>query len=178
MYNNPTLKFYGYKIYLVLFINTLLLLFSALLYADTIYQWTDPWGNIQYSKTAVPGSSVSDLKELPPKRKVTESQKQNAMLRKIWEIDQINTLRKNKHAYKKQLQFQKRKSDELCRKLRNYLADVRERNTRQYYWQRFYYPDTGLYYKRYTSEYYIDPYYYQDQFMEQDMERDIRSYCR
>ncbi len=156
----------------------MLILFCIELQAETIYQWSDPWGQIQYSKTPVSGASVSDLTELPPQKKLTARQKQEAMLQKMRQINQENSFRKNKQAYKKQIQFQKRQSDEHCRQLRSLLTDIQVRNNRQYYWEPYYYPGSLYYWDRYTPERYPEPYYYQDQFMEQDLQREIRNYCR
>ncbi len=160
-----------------------LLSYSSIVSADIIYQWTDPWGKIQYSKTQVPGSSISDLTVLPRQQKVTAQQKQQAMLQKMATINKNNAWRNQQQNYEKQMQLHKRQSVQHCRKLRTLLADIRASNTRQYFWSRNYYPGGAYYYgdirnsDRYPARY-LDPYYYQDQFMEQDLQREIRTFCR
>lgn len=140
-------------------------------YAETIYQWTDPWGQIQYSKTPVSGSSVSELTELPEARKVTEQQKQDAMLKKIQEMKNSNKLLKQKNSEQKYLRQQAIKNDNHCRKLRNLLTDVKLRKTRLYnlpaasYYQRHYYFPDQYDYSLYDN-------------LENDLHWEIQKYCR
>ncbi|MCK5666637.1 MAG: hypothetical protein KAI17_24275, partial [Thiotrichaceae bacterium] len=55
-----------------LFLSLFCLVFSYEVSADTIYQWTDPWGQIKYSKTQVSGSMISELTEIPEMQTSTE----------------------------------------------------------------------------------------------------------
>ena len=161
----------------------LLLAGSFTVFADTIYQWTDEWGQIKYSKTAVPGSMISDLTELPKTQEFTEQQKQQAMLNKMQKMNKASSLNKQQKAAEKFLRQQNKRSENHCRKLRNLLTDVRLRNTRRYYYQdNFYLPGAPYYPGRpyYPGgPYYPGVYdYYPYDFLEQDLNREIREYCR
>ncbi len=156
-----------------------LLSYSPVVSADIIYQWTDPWGQIQYSKTPEPGSSISDLTVLPQQQKVTAQQKQKAMLQKMATINKKSVWRNQQQDYEQQMQLHNRQSVQHCRKLRNFLADVRVRNSRQYFWSRYYHPGRPYYGDIRSPDLYPDHYYYyQDQYLEQDLQREIRRFCR
>ena len=99
--------------------------------ADTIYQWSDPWGQIQYSKTPVPGATVSDLTELPETSSTTEQQKQDAMVRKLQEMRQRNGRRNNNAAVKQQLNMQAITTKNNCKQLRILMADIQA----YHFWQ-------------------------------------------
>ncbi len=116
--------------WLLLFI--LLVLYCSSATADTIYQWSDPWGQVQYSKTPVPGAMVSDLTELPETQETTEQQKQEAMLNKIQEMRGADLRRNQKNMLEKRLKQQNRKDEVYCNRLRNNLADVRLSITRSH----------------------------------------------
>ena len=133
-------------------------------FSDTIYQWTDQWGQVRYSKTQVPGSMVSELKELPRIEEFTEQQKQQAMLRKMQQMKNENTLLKNQKITEKLLQQQNKQNEQYCRQLRDMLANVRLRKNRRYYWNYYYLPGG---YDRYRYD-----------FLEQDLFWQIREYCR
>ncbi len=147
-----------------------LLMCSACLnnvFAEAIYQWSDPWGHIQYSKTQAPGSMLSNLTELPKQQKVTEQQKQKAMLNKIQKIDKANSHIQQENATKQFIQQQIRNKEAHCRKLRTLLSDVRLRNARltiDYY----YYPGHPNY-RRHN---------YSDEVLERDLYWQIREHCR
>jgi len=146
-----------------------LLLYSACLnnvFAGAIYQWTDPWGHIQYSKTQIPGSMLSDLTELPKQQKVTEQQKQQAVLNKMQKIDNANTHIQQKKVQDKFVQQQIRNKDVHCRKLRSLLSDVRLRNAR--FTMDYYYPGYPNY-RRYD---------YADKTLEQNLYWQLREHCR
>ena len=136
-------------------------------FAEAIYQWTDPWGHIQYSKTQVPGSMLSDLTELPKQQKVTEQQKQQAMLNKMHKINKSNSLLQQENAKDKYILQQIRNKDDQCRKLRTLLSDVQMRNTRITVDYRYYpgYPN----YRRYN---------YADRALERDLYWQLREHCR
>lgn len=144
--------------------------------ADTIYQWTDPWGQVKYSKTQVPGSMVSELTELPEIQVVTEQQKQEAMLLKKQEMNSNNALLRKKKYSQKLLKQQQKRNENHCRKLRNMLADVRLRNDRKFYWNNYYFPGQPRYYGRYYPYGRYNNYRYD--FLEQDLLWEIRQYCR
>lgn len=145
-------------------------------FADTIYQWTDQWGQVRYSKTQVPGSMVSELTALPEIQEFTEQQKQDAMLRKLQQMNFDNESLRKKKSSQKLLKQHKRISDEHCRKLRDMLADVRLGNTRKYYWDSYYFPGSPYYQGRY---YPFGRYHnYRYDFLEQDLFWEIRQYCR
>ncbi|MDX2507188.1 MAG: hypothetical protein QNL62_22310 [Gammaproteobacteria bacterium] len=147
--------------------------------ADTIYQWTDPWGQIKYSKTQVSGSMVSELTELPEIQEFTEQQKQQAMLQKMQAIKHADTLRREKESAEKFLRQQSKINESHCRKLRNMLTDVKLRNIRKYTPYRYYLSGDRYYRGR---PFFPDRYdYYPDSsfdFLEQDLYLEIRKYCR
>ena len=147
-------------------------------FADTIYQWTDPWGQVKYSKIQVQGSMVSELTELPKSQISTEQQKQDAILNKMQEIKNANTLYQQKKHTDKLLMQKRIIKEKHCQALRNALADVRLRNARRYYPGNYYFPGQNFYpsrsyYGRY--EYYRD---YNYDFLENDLYKEIREYCR
>jgi len=153
---------------------------SHRVFAETIYQWTDPWGQVQYTKTPVPGSMVSELTELPDTQASTEQQKQAAMLKKIQEIKQANIIYKQKKSSGKIFSQQRQRKGNHCRKLRNLQQDVRLGNIRKYdYLNNFYAP--GYYFypgrpDRYGGyDYFPD---YPDELLEKKLNSEIRDYCR
>ena len=155
------------------------LFFSQSVFSDTIYQWTDPWGQIKYSKTQVSGSMVSELTELPKIQESTEQQKQEAMLNKLQKIENANTLYRQKKSEAKFLKQQDKNNENHCRKLRNLLADIRLRSTRIYYRDRYYF--SGNYYSR-RGPYFRDRFnHYPDysyDLLENDLYWEIRQNCR
>lgn len=161
------------------FCGGLFLGFSHGVFADTIYQWTDQWGQIKYSKMQVPGSMVSELTELPELQVVTEQQKQEAMLNKIQEMKNTNTRYKQKKTTEKFLKQQKIIKDKHCRVLRNMLADVKLRNSKRYYPGHYYFSEQYFYSGRnyFPNRYGYYPGYSYD-FLENDIYREIREYCR
>ncbi|SER86241.1 hypothetical protein SAMN05421690_11162 [Nitrosomonas sp. Nm51] len=116
----------------LLLIGLILLNFSFLTIAETIYQWSDPWGQIQYSKTPVPGAMVSDLTELPKLTATTEQQKQDAMVRKLQEMKQKKLLQNQNTATQQMLSEQALQTKNYCRQLRLLIADIQTRNLWQY----------------------------------------------
>lgn len=170
-----------------LFLYSLLSLCCSLpVFADTIYQWTDPWGQVQYSKTPVSGAMISELTELPKKQGSSEQQKQQAMLKKMQEMHRSQALYKQKKSTEKYIRQQNKKNENHCRSLRNLLTDVLLRNTRKYYYRdNYYFPGApyypgdlyysgGSYYPGrydYTLDYPYD-------FLKNDLSREIREYCR
>ncbi len=153
------------------------LVFSNEASADTIYQWTDPWGQIKYSKTQVSGSMVSELTELPKMQIFTDHQKQQAMLIKLKEIKHTNSIYLEKKSEKKFLMQQRKQNENHCRKLRSMLSDIRLRNTRRYY-PGYFYGDPYYQGRAYFPGRYIYAYDYQYDFLENDLYREIRGYCR
>ncbi len=87
-------------------------------HAETIYQWTDPWGQIQYSRTPVPGSMVSHLTELPEVTETTEQQKKDAMVRKLQKMKQNNRNKKLRAAAHQQSNAQTLRAKNHCKQLR------------------------------------------------------------
>lgn len=147
-------------------INTvllLLLMFCALpsVFAETIYQWSDQWGQLQYSKTPVPGSMVSELTELPVVQELNEQQKQAAMFKKIQEMRQIDFLR-NKNAFiEDNIKQQQLNMKNYCAQLNNMLMDVQIRNANN-----LFYIDQFSFLGHYNA------------FLENDYRKEIRKYCR
>ncbi|SFK53166.1 hypothetical protein SAMN05216302_100893 [Nitrosomonas aestuarii] len=92
--------------------------------ADTIYQWSDPWGQIQYSKTPVPGAMVSDLTKLPEALETTEQQKQEAMVRKLQELRQKNLQRIQQQGIQERSKAQALETKNHCNHLRNLMTDI------------------------------------------------------
>lgn len=111
----------------VLFYGSFFLLPSITL-ADTLYEWTDSWGQKQYSKQPVPGSMISELTELPEVRELTEQQKQAAMFMKLQEMRQSDRLREKKKEREKSLKQQKTAAEIYCMQLRNLLVNVQHTN--------------------------------------------------
>ena len=128
--------------------------------ADTIYQWSDPWGQIQYSKTPVPGAMVSDLTELPETQETTEQQKQDAMVRKLQEMKQRNLNRIKQAEIQEQLKSNALDEKNHCKQLRILMADMQS----YYLWQ---YPLFGAP---------IFPGYYGQ--LHHDLSREIQNKCR
>ncbi len=158
----------------------ILLLFSLLqsVYAETIYQWSDPWGHIQYSRTAVPGAMVSPLTQLPEPQTVTEQQKQDAMLRKMQAIKERSQRNIDEQTVAQLLTKQRQQKDQYCRKLRSMLADVKSVNSQKYYYPRgFYYSNRRYYQGRGYSGYDYYPLVQYD-FLEMDLTGEIRKNCR
>lgn len=160
-------------------IYALLLIYASQgIYAETIYQWSDPWGQIQYSKTPVSGAMVSPLTALPVTQNVTEQQKQEAMLKKLQIMENASKQVRNNKSVAQLLMQQRLQQDNYCRKLRDMLADIRSINV-----QRYYYPGNRVY---------PDRYYYQGRsavpydnyphvnykFLEMDLYREMRKNCR
>lgn len=161
------------------FSGSIFLCCSDGVFADTIYQWTDPWGQLKYSKTQVQGSMVSELTELPKSQISTEQQKQEAMLNKMQEIKNANTLYQQKKITEKLLKQQKIIKEKHCQILRNTLADIQLKNARRYYPGNYYFPGQNFYPAR---NYYHGRYgYYRDynyDLLENDLYKEIRKYCR
>ena len=147
--------------------------------ADTIYQWTDPWGQVKYSKTQVQGSMLSELTELPESQVSTEQRKQEAMLNKIQEIKNANTRYQQKKTTEKLLKQQKLIKQKHCQILRNTLADIQLRNSRRYYPDNYFFPGQNFYPARNYSQgrygYYRD---YNYDFLENDLYIEIQKNCR
>lgn len=152
---------------------------SQNVFAETIYQWTDPWGQVKYSKTPVSGSMISELTELPETQDSSEQQKQEAMLKKMQEIRNDNSYRIQKNSAEKFLKKQNKKIENHCRKLRNMLVDVKLRSARIYDLNKYYGP--GSYYdqrRTFPSIRYDNYMNYHYDFLEQDLYQEIREYCR
>jgi len=146
--------------------------------ADTIYQWTDPWGQVKYSKTQVQGSMISELTELPESQVSSEQQKQEAMLNKMQVIKKDNDYYQQKKHTDKALKQQRIIKEKHCQTLRNTLAELKLNNTRRYYTGNYYYPGQELYPAR---NYYGRYGYYRDNnynVLKNDLYKEIRKYCR
>ena len=141
----------------------LLLMFCTLpnVLAETIYQWRDEWGQLQYSKTPVPGSMVSELTELPVVQELNEQQKQAAMFRKLQEMRQSNLLRKKNVTIEKNARLQQLNMKNYCTQLNNMLMDVQLRNANNLF---------------YIDQFSILGHY--NHFLENDFRKEIRKNCR
>ncbi len=128
--------------------------------SETIYQWSDPWGQLQYSTTPVPGATVSDLTELPETTKTTAQQKQNAMIIKLQKMKQKNIQRKLQSASRQQSKIQAIKEKNHCKQLRALKADLHT----HYLWQHA------------LIGFYFGPDYYSR--LNQDLSNQIYSACR
>lgn len=128
--------------------------------ADTIYQWSDPWGQIQYSKTPVPGAMISDLTELPAPQETTEQQKQEAMLRKFQSMRQDNLRFSQAEAERQALRMQELGARAQCEQLRDLMFEVQASDFRRY----------SIY------GFYLLPGYYGH--LQTDISREIRQKCR
>lgn len=162
------------------YIAFVVLLFCILpaAHADTIYQWSDPWGQIQYSKTPVPGSMISSLSKLPERQSVTEQQKQDAMLRKMQAIKDSSQRDLDEKSVAQLLAGQRQQKEQYCRKLRSMLADVKSVNSQKYYYPRgFYYSNRRYYQGRGYTNYDYYPLVQYD-FLEMDLYGEIRKNCR
>ncbi len=146
---------------------------SVGVFAATIYQWTDPWGQVKYSKTQVQGSMVSELTELPKSQISTEQQKQDAMLNKMQEIKKAKALYQQKKTIKKLIKQQKMIKEKNCQKLRNTLVDIQLKNTRKNYPGKYYYSDQNFYHGMYG--YFRD---YNYDLLENNLYKEMREYCR
>jgi len=100
--------------------------------AEIIYQWTDPWGQKQYSKTPVPGAMVSDLTELPVQQATTEQQKQEAMLKKLQQINQDNIRFAQIEAARQVSKIQAQETHNQCQQLQNLAAEVQTASLRYF----------------------------------------------
>jgi len=141
----------------------LLLMFCTLpnVFAETIYQWRDEWGQLQYSKTPVPGSMVSELTELPVVQELNEQQKQAAMFRKLQEMRQSNLLRKKNVTIENNAKLQQLNMKNYCTQLNNMLMDVQLRNANNLF---------------YIDQFSIFGHY--NHFLENDFRKEIRKNCR
>ncbi|SET47599.1 protein of unknown function [Nitrosomonas marina] len=119
--------------------NSVLLFYSLTTSAETIYQWSDPWGQIQYSTTPVPGAMVSDLTELPRTSPTTEQQKQDAMVRKLQKMQQLKSIRKQKKTEQLLIDEKMLQTKTYCRQLRMQITDLQVRNL-------WHYPLIGFHY--------------------------------
>lgn len=128
--------------------------------AETIYQWSDPWGQVQYSKTPVPGAMVSDLTELPAPQETTEQQKQEAMVRKLQKMRQDNIRFSLAEAERQAMNTKELNDNAHCEQLRNLMFDVQLANIRQYSLPGFY----------------LFPGYFGH--LQMDLSREIREKCR
>ncbi len=147
----------------IISVSLLLLTLCALpsVFAETIYQWSDPWGQLQYSKTPIPGSMVSELTELPAVQELNEQQKQAAMFRKIQEMRQTDFLRKKKETIEDNAKQQQLNLKNYCTQLNNMLMDVQIRNA--------------------NNLFYIDQFSFlghYNVFLENDYRKEIRKHCR
>ncbi len=154
-------------------INTLLILFLVITSinsaAETIYEWTDPWGHVQYSQTPVPGSRVSEVTELPKTRETSEQQKKQAMSRKIKQMNTINLHNREKAIRNRQLRKHVKVNEDYCNKLRTLLVDVRIRMNRTH--------SDLLFYEFYLpGSFMLNRAHYQTQ--ENNLYREIRKNCR
>ncbi len=129
-------------------------------YAETIYQWSDPWGQIQYSKTPVPGAMISDLTELPEPQETTEQQKQEAMLRKLQSMRHDNLRYSQTEAGRQSLKMQELEARAHCEQLRDLMFEVQIAHFRQ----------SSIY------GFYLLPGYYGH--LQMDISREIRQKCR
>lgn len=141
--------------------------------ADTIYQWTDPWGQVKYSKTQVQGSMLSELTELPKSQVSTEQQKQEAMVKKMQKIQNVSVLYQQKETTEKLLKQQKIIKKKHCQILQNKLKDIQLKNSRRYYPDNYYFPRKDFYP---AINYYHRRYEYD--LLENDLYKEIREYCR
>tara|TARA_R110002073_G_scaffold115988_1_gene254161 strand:- start:1524 stop:2045 length:522 start_codon:yes stop_codon:yes gene_type:complete len=116
-----------------LLISLIYICTSSSAIADTIYQWTDPWGQVQYSKTPEPGSMISELTELPETKKTTEQQKLEAILRSKRKMNEVLLRREKKNSTQQLLKAQTKLEMNYCNKLRNMLADIQLKATRNYF---------------------------------------------
>lgn len=144
----------------ILFYVSLFLL-PSLSMADTIYEWTDSWGQKQYSKQSVPGSMISELTELPKVQELTEQQKQAAMFMKLQEMRQSDRLREKKKAGEKNLKQQKTAAENYCTQLRTLLINVQHTNAMNFSLLNPYYIPNGLY-----------------GFIENDLSRELHKNCQ
>lgn len=145
----------------IILIGLLFLCHLSSALADTIYQWSDPWGQIQYSKKPVPGAMISDLTELPEQQETTEQQKQAAMVRKLNEIKQDNLRRAQTKTTQQNLKKQASlEAKNHCTKLYNLLNDIRL---------------TNLSYFSVLGPPYFYGYY---GFLEYEISREIQTHCR
>ena len=129
--------------------------------AETIYQWSDEWGQLQYSKTPVPGAMVSELTVLPDVQELTEEQKQAAMFRKLQEMRQSNLLREKDSFVENNIKLQQLSMKNYCTQLNNMLMDVQIRNA--------------------NNLFYIDQFSFlghYNRFLENDFRKEIRQNCR
>ncbi len=157
----------------MLIINTLLILFLVITSinsaAETIYEWTDPWGNVQYSQTPVPGSRVSEVTELPKKKETSEQQKKQAMSRKIKQMKTISLRNREKTSRNSLLRENAKINENYCNKLRTLLVDVRIRMNRTH--------SDLLFYEFYLpGSFMLNSAHYQTQ--ENNLYREIRKNCR
>ncbi|MCW5618848.1 MAG: DUF4124 domain-containing protein [Nitrosomonas sp.] len=141
------------------------IMFVAIFYfsyasADTIYQWSDPWGQIQYSKTPVPGAMISDLTALPAPQETTEQQKQEAMLRKFQSMRQDNLRFSQAEAERQVLRMQELEARAQCEQLRDLMFEVQVADFRR----------SSIY------GFYLLPGYYGH--LQMDISREIRQKCR
>ncbi|HNP26809.1 MAG TPA: hypothetical protein PKM20_08715, partial [Nitrosomonas sp.] len=90
------------------------------------------WGQIQYSKTPIPGAMISDLTELPEVLETTELQKQEAMVRKLQELKQNNLQRIQQQAAQERLKAQALETKHHCNHLRSLMTDIQLHNLWQY----------------------------------------------
>lgn len=148
------------------YLSSLFLFSSSCVFADVIYQWTDPWGQIQYSKTPVRGAMISELTELPKSQVMTEQAKLEAMLNKMQKIKNENAFEQKNMDIEKRLNQQKILKNKHCRMLREQLSDIRVRNSRVNYLNN-YYPQRYGYYSDYSYR-----------TLENDLYANIRQYCR
>jgi len=139
-----------------------LVFYSPGVSADTIYQWHDEWGQLQYSKEPVPGAMISDLTELPEVQETTELQKQEAMFRKMQEMRQSVFLRKKNRLIENDMKRQQLNTRNYCTQLRNILMDLQLSNARRLasFGHHFVVPNSNF------------------SFLENDISREIRKNCR
>jgi ATP phosphoribosyltransferase regulatory subunit HisZ len=122
---------------------------------------------------------VSELTELPHIEESSEQQKQEAMLRKMQKMKNANVIRRQKKSAEKFLKQQSKRNENHCRNLRNILADVRLRNIRKYDLDTYYFPAVHYYSGRaYNSGGYGYYTRYPYDFLEKDLDWEIREYCR
>lgn len=153
----------------MLLINSLITIFliATPIYsaAETIYEWTDPWGHVQYSQTPVPGSRISEVTTLPKVKKTTEQQKQQAMSHKLKQINATSLRRKEEKNRVRLLEA----NENYCSKLRSLLVDVRLKIDRTH--------SELLFYELYLpGSFLLNNAHYQTQ--ENDIYREIQKSCR
>lgn len=160
-----------------LFSISIFLCCSQELFSDTIYQWTDPWGQVKYSRTQVQGSMISELTKIPESQVSTEQQKQESMLKKIQEMKNANRVYHQKTHTEKLLKEQRILKEKNCQILRRTLTDIQIKNSRRYELERY---NASRRHHSLNRAYSYGRYYGNSDydFLENDLNKEIRKYCR